>query len=335
MPNDEKKSADNKAKPAPPTAEPAAANPRQEEDSLDTTPNQSPAPPSSDTPAPPSAKKTGIKGKIPFINHMYLIAFGAIVIIALGVVVASLRAAKPTTTNTKFGSLTDQQLASLKGNTTLVGDSKQTLDVQSNSIFEGQVLLRSDLNVAGTLKVGSGISIPSLTVGGAGTFGQLGVGGGLNVAGDTTLQGQLTVQKNLTVGGTATFGSLSVSSLTITTLALRGDLNLNQHINTTGGTPSRSNGTALGSGGTVSVSGSDTAGTVQINTGGSPPAGCFVTINFANKFNATPHVVISASNSSAASLEYYTNRSATSFSVCTNNAPSASTSYIYDYIVIN
>jgi hypothetical protein len=232
-------------------------------------------------------------------------------------------------------SLTDQQLSALKGNTTLVGDAKQTLDVQSNSIFEGQVLLRSDLNVAGAIKVGGGLSLSSITVGGAGNFGQLGVNGGLNVGGDTTLQGQLTVQKGLTVGGSTTFGNLAASQLTVTSLQLKGDLSVNRHVVTAGGNPGRSNGTALGSGGTASVSGSDTAGTVTINTGGSPPAGCFITINFVQKFGTTPHVVISPSNSAAATIQYYVNRGPTNFSVCSNGVPAASTNYTYDYVVFD
>lgn len=334
MPNDDKKPpADKAADPPPPPASPTAAPP--EDDSLE----------QPDTPAPaaeasaqtePAAKKAGFRSKIPFLNNMYLIIFIAMMLGAGFVVYVSLKSVKPDTATTKLGSLTDQQLTSLKGNTTLVGDSKQTLDVQSNAIFEGQVLMRSDLSVAGTLKVGSGISIPSITVGGAGTFGQVGISGGLNVAGDTTMQGNLAVQKNITVNGSASFGSLNVSQLSITTLGLKGDLNLNQHINAAGGTPGRTNGTALGGGGSASIGGSDTAGTISVNTGSSPPAGCFIAVSFAQKFNATPHVVISPSNSSAAGLEYYTtNRSSTGFSVCTASAPAATTSYTFDYIAIN
>jgi hypothetical protein len=329
MPNDDKKPAAGEV-PAP-AAPPAASSGVREDESLDATNTSAPANPN---PPQTDSKKAGLKSRIPIFNNIYLIAFVVIVIIAAAVVFVSLKSAKSNTTTTKFGSLTDQQLSALKGNTTLVGDSKQTLDVQSNSIFEGQVLLRSDLNVAGALKIGGGLSIPSIASG-SGTFSQLGVSGGLNVGGDTTLQGQLTVQKNLNVTGSATFGSLNVSSLTITTLGLRGDLNLNQHIVSSGGVPGRSNGTALGSGGTATVSGSDTAGTVQINTGGSPPAGCFVTINFTKSFSGTPHVVISPSNSSAAGLQYYTNRSQGSFSVCTASVPAAGTGYTFDYVVIN
>jgi hypothetical protein len=289
---------------------------------------------SADSAAPVTEAKKGIK-RFSLLSNLYLIIFGLLVLVGAAVVYISFKSNKPTTTTNKVSSLTDQQISSIKGNTTLVGDSKQTLDVQSNSIFEGQILARADLNVAGTLKVGGPLSLPGLIVGGQSTLVQVGISGGLNVAGDTTLQGALTVQKSLTVAGSASFGSLNVSTLSVTTLQLKGDISLNQHIVTSGGTPGRSTGTALGSGGTASVSGSDTAGTIAINTGGSPPAGCFITVDFAKSFGSTPHVVISASNSSAASLQYYTNRTSANFSVCTANVPAASTTYSFDYIVIN
>jgi cytoskeletal protein CcmA (bactofilin family) len=319
---------------------PAASQPSQteslEDNSLEPTGSQPAGLSASSDPDPPAAspKAKGLK-KFSIFHNLYLIIFILLVLAGGAVVMVSLKASKPQNNPTKTSSLTDQQISSIKGNTTLVGDAKQTLDVQSNSIFEGQVLLRSDLSVAGGIKIGGTLSIPSITVGGQATVGQLGVNGGLNVGGDTTLQGQLTVQKNLAVTGSASFGSLNVSSLALTTLQLKGDINLNQHIVTSGGVPGRTNGTALGSGGSASVGGSDTAGTVTINTGGSPPAGCFITVNFAKGFSNTPHVVISPSNSQAAGLQYYTNRSNSGFSVCTANVPAASSTYIFDYVVVD
>jgi len=245
-------------------------------------------------------------------------------------------AKKSNSSNTnKAASLTSQQLASISGSTTVVGDAQQTLDVQSNSVFEGSVLLRNNLNVAGTIKVGGGLSLPSVTVGGVSSFGQAQINGTLSVAGDTNLQGQVTLEKNLSVSGSGSFGSLSAGTLTISSLQLTGDLTISRHLAFSGGTPSRSNGPALGSGGTASVNGSDSGGTVTINTGGSPPAGCFVTINFIQKFNSTPRVIISPSSAAAGTLDYYTTRSTTSFSICSNSAPAAASNYVFDYIVFD
>jgi cytoskeletal protein CcmA (bactofilin family) len=302
-------------------------------DSLEPPAANQPASTQPEQPAKPA--KDGKVKRFSIFGNLYLLIFVLLVFVGGGVIYVALKAAKPASTQQKTSSLTDQQISSLQGNTTLVGDSKQTLDIQSNSVFEGQVLDRGDLNVAGSLKVGGPLSLPSVSVGGNGTFGQIGINGGLNVGGDSTLQGALTVQKNLTVSGSGSFGSLNVSTLSITTLQLRGDISVNQHILTTGTQPGRSLGTALGGGGTASVSGTDTAGTVSINTGSNPPAGCFITVNFAKNFGSTPHVVISPSNSSAGSLQFYTNRTSSSFSVCSAGVPSGGTNFVFDYFVLD
>jgi cytoskeletal protein CcmA (bactofilin family) len=284
-----------------------------------------------------SKKSSGFLNRLRDFTNFYFIIFMILVLLAAAGVFVGVKFNNKNnkTGSTKTQSLTDKQISDLKGNTTLVGDAQQTLDIQGNSIFEGQVLMRNNLDVAGSIKIGGSLSLPAITVGGASTFGQIQVNDRLSVNGDTVLEGQLTVQKGLTVAGSARFGSLSASQLNVSTIQLTGDYVVSRHIGVSGGTPSRSNGSALGSGGTASVNGTDTAGTVTINTGGSPPAGCFATINFTQRFNITPHVVISPSNSNSGAIEYYTNRSNTSFSVCTASAPSASATYLFDYVVID
>jgi cytoskeletal protein CcmA (bactofilin family) len=274
-------------------------------------------------------------GRVSAFTNIYFIIFLFMILLLVGVVIVNLRSNSKDKPSIKTQSLSDKQITDLKGNTTLVGNSQQTLDIQGNSIFEGQVLMRGNADIAGSLKVGGSLSLPAITVGGSSTFGQIQVTDKLSVNGDTVMQGQLNVQKGLTVAGSARFGSLSASQLNVSTIQLTGDFVVSRHIGLSGGTPSRSGGTALGSGGTVSVNGTDTGGTVTINTGGGPPAGCFISVNFTQKFNSTPHVVISPSNSSSASLDYYTNRSATSFSICTTSAPAAATTYLFDYIAVD
>lgn len=281
-------------------------------------------------------KKSSLANRLRGFSNLYFVIFLLLLLVIAGGIYAAIKIGNNNNTSqTKIQSLTDKQIADLKGNTTLVGDSQQTLDIQGNSIFEGQVLMRNNLDVAGSIKVGGNLSLPAITVGGSSSFGQIQVTKTLAVKGDTTMQGRLTVQQGLSVSGSATFGALSASQINVSSLQLVGDFTVSRHLNVSGGIPSRSNGAALGAGGTASVNGADTAGTVTINTGGSPPAGCFVTINFAQRYNATPHVVISPSNSSAARLNYYTNRNSASFSICTTNTPSASTTYLFDYIVID
>lgn len=313
-------------------ASPAAERPSQPEslDSLE--PAASPSP-DQETAASPSLKKAGPLAAARKIVNIYTIVFVLLVVAGAGVVLVSIKPAK-TTKSTPLGKLSDQQLSQLKSNSTLIGDPKQTLDIQSNTILEGQVLTRSDLNVAGSLKVGGSLSLPSITIAGSANLGQAGITGPLSVGGDTSLQGQLTVQKNLNVSGTASFGSLSVANLTVTSLQVKNDFAISKHIITSGATPGRTPGTALGSGGTASISGSDTAGNVNLNTGGSPPAGLFVTISFSQRFSATPHVVITPVGSASASLQYYVNRDVAGFSIGVSSPPPAGGNFSFDYIVI-
>lgn len=282
------------------------------------------------------AKKGGFKGRLKELTNLYFLIFLLVLSLAIAATILELNWNKNPKSPKKTSSLTSQQLAQISGNTTIVGDSKQTLDIQGNTVMEGQLLVRKDVDVAGSIRVGGGLALSSVTVGGQGNFGQLQINGVLSVTGNTTFSGGVNVQKNLSVTGSGSFGgSLSAASLTVSSLQLTGDLKVDRHITLGGSLPGKSNGSALGGGGTSSVNGTDTAGTVTINTGSSPPAGCFVTINFSHKFNSTPHAVISPSNSNSAGLNYYTNRSTSGFSICTTNAPSGSRTYLFDYVVID
>jgi hypothetical protein len=329
---------DKKPPAAPPPAPPKAGEVQAEDESLDSpagnaeqTPAESPPGGAGEPKQAPADAKGGLRNSI----NIYYIFFILIVLIAVGGIVFAVKSSTKGTTGQKVGTLTSQQLAALKGNTTVVGDSKQTLDIQSNAVFEGQVLVRSDLSVAGALKVGGPLSLQTISVSGNGTFGGLQVNGTFGVNGDTALQGGLTVQKNLTVSGTASFGSLAVSSLSVSTLQLTGDLSVVRHIVTSGTSVTRVAGTALGSGGTVSVSGTDTAGTVVVNTGNAPPAGLFITVNFAQKFASSPHVIISPVGFSAGSVTYYVTRDANGFSIGCATPPPAGSSFSFDYVVID
>lgn len=283
------------------------------------------------------AAKTSLRGRITGIRNFYLYIDLLLLAAAAGIIAFALVLHKPPkATKITTGSLTSQQLAQLQGTTTIVGDSKQILDIQGSAVFEGGVLTRGDLNVAGSIKVGGALTLPSVTVTGSGSFGTLQVGSDLSVGGALNLQGALNIKNSLNVQGTTSFGgAVSIGQLSVTSLLISGDLSINRHLSPVGGTPGKTNGSSLGSGGTASVGGSDTAGTITINTGSAPAAGCYITVNFAAKFNSTPHVVVSPSNSDAGGLNYYTNRTSTSFSLCSVNTPAAATNYIFDYVAVD
>lgn len=273
------------------------------------------------------------------ISHLniYLLLFVLILVLAGGFILIGMQKNKKanpeTTVNTQ--TLSADELKKLSESEQKIGDPKSILSIESNAIFSGKVLVRDSLDVAGTIKVGGALSLPGISVSGSSTFDQV-TANNLSVTGNATIQGQLNIQRGLTSSGGATFGGpISAPSIAVQNIQLTGDLTISRHIDAGGGTPGRSNGSALGSGGSASVSGTDTAGTVNINTGGGAGAGCFVTITFTNRFSGTPHVVVTPVGADAASLNYYINRSNANFSICTANAPPAGRSFAFDYIAID
>lgn len=289
-------------------------------------------------PGPSSDKKKrkNLKDLIVHINIYLLLFILIMVVAALGVFVSMQQTKKqlepPTLTSQD---LSQEALEQINESEVKVGDPKQTLAIESNAIFSGKVLVRDDLDVAGTIKVGNALNLPGITVAGTSSFDQI-QANQLSVSGDSSIQGALNIQKNLTVAGGGSFGGpVSIPQLTVQSLQLTNDLTITRHIDAGGPTPSLARGSALGGGGTASVSGTDTAGTISINTGSGTGAGCFATITFANKFNGTPHVVITPVGSAAGGLNWYINRTSSGFSVCTTNPAPAGQNFAFDFVAID
>jgi hypothetical protein len=286
----------------------------------------------------PKPKGGGIRGLLSHVN-IYLLAFILLLVLASsggGIFYLNSNKQAAKSNGIKSQTLSTDSLKQLANSDVTVGDSKQVLTVQSNAIFAGSVLLRGDVEVAGKLVVGDKLSLTGINVGGQSTLQDVNISNNLAVTHDVAVKGKLTVQGALSVNGNVSFSSgVSIPSLTVGTLTLNNKLILTHHIVAGGGNPSRSSGTALGGGGTTSVSGSDTAGTIRVNTGSSPGAGCFITVNFTSQFDNTPHVVVTPIGSSAAGLKYYVSRNTGSFSVCTASSAPAHSSFSFDYIAID
>jgi cytoskeletal protein CcmA (bactofilin family) len=289
----------------------------------------------------PKKKKFGLPGPLQKYGHrfnIYLLFFVLIVVIAGAILVITAMASKqikdPTAINSQ--NLSSDALKQLSSTSSTVGDPKQILNIQSNAVFAGKVLVKDSLEVAGQIKVGGPLSLPGITVSGESNFDQLNVSKGVNIGGDAAVQGQLNVKKNAAISGSGTFGGpVTAPQISTNSLQLLGDLTLTRHIVAGGANPGRNGGGAVGSGGTSSVSGSDIAGTININTGSNPSAGCMVTVNFVNKYTATPRVLITPIESGAGSINYYVTRNSTSFSICSSNVPPSNASFGYDYFVLN
>jgi len=318
------------ATPAPPSA-PASTNPADPPESEIIEARANPT-----APMPVEVKKKNVSTILQRVN-IYLLIFGLVVLIGIAVtVIAFIKTPSGSSTNAiKPQNLSASQLQLLASGSTTIGSSDQVLNIEPNTIFSGQVLIRKDLDVAGTINVSNGLTLPSITVTGTGNINQI-EASKLAVSGNASIAGQVAINNTLAVSGASSFGgTVTANQLTVQSLDLTGDLTISEHIVVAGTTPSASpNDSVLGNGGTVSISGTDTAGSVIINVGSSPSAGCFMTITFTHSFSSSPSIVITPVGSQAGGLAYYITRTASNFTICSNSAPSASTSFGFDYIVI-
>jgi hypothetical protein len=114
-------------------------------------------------------------------------------------------------------------------------------------------------------------------------------------------------------------------------------LQIPNHISFTGPSPSAARISGpIGNGGTVSINGSDTSGTLNVSTGNGPTAGCFATITFNQKLSGTPRIIITPVGAAAGGTQYYVNSpSTTGFQICTATAAPANAELSYNFFVMD
>lgn len=269
--------------------------------------------------------------------NIYLLIFIVILLGSIFAAYVSYNANKKNLTSEVLGQqLTNEELAKINQSDSSVGDPQKTLTIASNSIFNGRVLVKDNLDVAGSIKIGGSLSLSGITVTGTSTFENVQIANNTSIAGNTSIQGALSVQRSLSVAGDANIGgTLSAQNINTERFVINNDLQINRHIDAGGQTPGVSRGPAAGGSGTVSLSGTDTAGTIAINFGAGSTAGTIANIEFRNAFNQVPHVVVSPTGASCAGLNYYVSKTARGFSLATTNPGNAGTSCSFDYIVID
>lgn len=296
--------------------------------------------PQADEPA--DAQKSGHRS---LSNLVFLLALPALLLIAGGVTYYAYTQRDETVVidgqSVDTANLSQDDLSRLAAEQAEIDNTNKVLNVAANSVFDGTMLVKSSLDVQGQLRVGQELSLNDLAVAGQSTLNNLDVAGDANLQGDTLAGGNLNVQNNLvvnsglTVGGSATFaGNLTANSIETGSLSFNGDLIMSGHVITSGAQTTASRGSAVGGGGTVSISGNDTAGTVNINTGGGTSGGILVNVGFGRAYGSTPRVIVTPVGAGAGSLNWYVVRSGTGFSIRTTNAPSASANFGFDYFVI-
>jgi hypothetical protein len=171
---------------------------------------------------------------------------------------------------------------------------------------------------------------------------QSGTGGiSLNSNGNVSIQGaaantiDIGTNSDLSVTIGTTNGTLTVASAA----TFNNSLTVGKHIitNNVSGTTTITAEAAACTSPTVNLSGNDTAGTVTITTGtGCALTGKLATITFADAYGTNnPRVLLTAANANGSLLVFFSgDRNTTFFTIDTSTTPTDSTSYVYNYIVV-
>lgn len=250
--------------------------------------------------------------------------------------------------------ISSSQLDKLGVTRNSVGANNSLLTVGPEAKFQDKVTIAGALSVGGGLQLNGAFTVQearitklqagetaleSLNVNANGTISNLTLRKDLTVAGSSKLQGPVTlgglltvnnsavIVGNLSIGGTLSAREFQANSLTsVTTLTVGG------HIITKGNAPGVSKGGAAGTFGTVSISGNDASGAVNVNIGaGGSGVGVLAQVTFKSVYGTIPHVVVTPVGGAVPSL--YINRSAGGFSISTGTAIPIG-SYQFDYIVM-
>jgi hypothetical protein len=216
-----------------------------------------------------------------------------------------------------------------------LGTAGQVLNIGAAALFRGKVDVGGDLSIGGRLNANGPVTLSQLNITGTTAATGLNVGSNLSVSGTTTLQKAvtvgdlLTVNGGLNVAGAASVGSLNANTIAVRNISISGPLTIG-HLATQGPAPIIVAG-SVGGGGTVSISGNDTAGTININTG-SGPGNVLATITFRAAYSSTVHVLLSPLTSGAADAGAFVTRNGGGFQIHANTPPAGAT-LSFDYLV--
>lgn len=218
-----------------------------------------------------------------------------------------------------------------------LGSNGQVLNIGADALFRGKVDVSGDLSVSGHLNANGPVSLSALNITGASGTTGLTVGTNLVVGGTATFQKSLTVSDlasaaNLNISGNASINSLNATSIAVRTIAISGPLTIG-HLISQGAAPVISGG-SVGAGGTVSISGNDTAGTVNISLGTNPGSNVVVaTITFRAAYGNTTHILLTPLTEAAAASGAFVTRSAAGFQIHTRTNPTGGV-LSFDYFVV-
>ena len=257
---------------------------------------------------------------------------------AVGFEISVLRNPPAAIKPTEVETLSSDELKKLADVGSSLGNTGQVLNIGADALFRRKVDVGGDLTVGGRFNANGPVSLSQLNISGATALNTLSVSSNMQVGGLTNLQrgatvGELlSVNGGLNVSGSASVSSLNAANISVQNITISGPLTIG-HLITRGPAPSASAGTAVGGGGTISISGNDSAGTVNVNTGAGPAAGVLATVVFRAPYGTTVHVLLTPLTGASASLPAYVSRTSTGFQIRTDSPPPAGAVFAFDYFV--
>jgi hypothetical protein len=276
-------------------------------------------------------KRANAVGSI-FALFSFLVVGGAV----SGYYWAKAHTPKPQTKEPAISTLSQDEINKLNQVGANLGTAGQTLNIGANSLFRGKVDVGGNLTIGGQLNANGPVTLSSLNITGSTAATGLIVGSDLKVTGISTfdkgisVNGLAAINGGLNVTGTASINALNAATIAVRTISISGPLTIG-HLATQGPAPGIVGGT-VGSGGTVSISGNDTAGTININTG-TGPGGVLASVTFRAAYPGAVHVQITPLSGGAASAGAYVTRTGGGFQIHANTPPSGQT-LSFDYLVI-
>jgi cytoskeletal protein CcmA (bactofilin family) len=203
-----------------------------------------------------------------------------------------------------------------------LGDSGQTLTINSTTTFNDTLSVKKDIVVGGQLELGNGLKATKLVVTGPTALTSLTTSGPVTLQGGLSVTGAVTINGNTSVTGNGTFsGDVSGNNIIARSSFYSGNLVISGHITTSGSTPGIAvNASTMGPGATATIVGNDNAGTITIKAGQypslAPSGGSMATITFRTPYTAAgPRVSLTPVGPAAAELMHYVVHNNNSFTV--------------------
>ncbi len=176
----------------------------------------------------------------------------------------------------------------------------------------------------------SGLSLDNVTIQTASIVLNLSVEGGLNVGADSSFHGNTMFYKLVTFVEKSIF---------------KNDVSFEGHLLTAGDKPdimvliaagntqtSADNPESIGA--SATVEGNDSTGQLKLTLGSGTTAGDFIKVTFKKPYTKAPQILLTPANAAAANVKYYVTASTTGFIMSTTDIPSATTSIVLNYWVI-